>query len=176
MNPRELGRSDLKMHQREPAAGYIVRLCQPVQALRLASFFGFFIVVQLTFGAQPAKADLRLCNKTQALVGIAIGYKGREDWVSEGWWNIAAETCQIVVEGALPARYYYVYGVDYELGGEWSGTAHMCTSEKEFTIESTGDCLARGFERTGFVEVDTGDQASWTVQLTEKSKIGIGGR
>jgi len=153
-----------------------MRLCLPVQATKFGLIFGFFIVAQLTLSAQPANADLRLCNKTQALVGIAIGYKGTDDWISEGWWNVAAETCQIVVEGPLPARYYYVYGVDYELGGEWSGTAHMCTSEKEFTIPGTGDCLARGFERTGFVEVDTGDQASWTVQLTEKSKIGIGGR
>ena len=31
----------------------------------------------------------------------------------------------------------------------------------------TEDCLARGFDRTGFFEVDTGEQPSWTVQLTE---------
>ena len=29
------------------------------------------------------------------------------------------------------------------------------------------DCLARGFDRTGFFEVDTGEQRTWTVQLTE---------
>jgi hypothetical protein len=43
----------------------------------------------------------------------------------------------------------------------------MCTREKEFTIRGTDDCLARGYDRTGFFEVDTGDQPSWTVQLTE---------
>jgi hypothetical protein len=30
-----------------------------------------------------------------------------------------------------------------------------------------GDCLTHGYDRTGFFEVDTGDQADWTVQLTE---------
>jgi hypothetical protein len=45
----------------------------------------------------------------------------------------------------------------------------MCSREKEFTIRGTEDCLARGFDRTGFFEVDTGEQRSWTVQLTETS-------
>jgi hypothetical protein len=45
----------------------------------------------------------------------------------------------------------------------------MCTRDKEFTIRGTDDCLARGYDRTGFFEVDTGDQPSWTVQLTESA-------
>ena len=51
-----------------------------------------------------------------------------------------------------------------------SGTAFMCTRDKEFTIRGIGDCLARGFDRTGFFEVDTGEQRAWTVQLTESSE------
>jgi hypothetical protein len=43
----------------------------------------------------------------------------------------------------------------------------MCSREKEYTIRGTEDCLARGFDRTGFFEVDTGEQRAWTVQLTE---------
>jgi hypothetical protein len=47
----------------------------------------------------------------------------------------------------------------------------MCTREREFTIKGTADCLARGFDRTGFFEVDTGEQPSWTVQLTEPAEL-----
>ena len=46
----------------------------------------------------------------------------------------------------------------------------MCTRDKEFTIRGIEDCLARGFDRTGFFEVDTGEQRSWTVQLTEAAE------
>jgi len=46
----------------------------------------------------------------------------------------------------------------------------MCTRDKEFTIRGIGDCLARGYDRTGFFEVDTGEQRAWTVQLTESSE------
>lgn len=124
----------------------------------------------------PAHAELRLCNKTPVQVGIAIGYKGEGEWVSEGWWNLDAESCQVVVDGPLPSRYYYLYALDYEEGGSWGGTAYMCTHDKEFTIHGTTDCVARGYERRGFIEVDTGDKLSWTVQLTERPKTGIGGR
>jgi hypothetical protein len=46
----------------------------------------------------------------------------------------------------------------------------MCTRDKEFTIRGIGDCLARGYDRSGFFEVDTGEQRAWTVQLTESSE------
>jgi uncharacterized membrane protein len=117
--------------------------------------------------AAPAAADFRLCNNTGSRVGVAIGYKDTEGWSTEGWWNLAARSCETLVKGQLVARYYYVHAVDYDRGGEWSGKAFMCTRDKEFTIKGIEDCLARGYDRTGFFEVDTAQQRSWTVQLTE---------
>jgi uncharacterized membrane protein len=119
--------------------------------------------------ATPAAADFRLCNNTGSRVGIAIGYKDSEGWSTEGWWNLPARKCETLVKGQLVARYYYVYAVDYDRGGEWSGKAFMCTRDKEFTIKGIEDCLARGYDRTGFFEVDTSEQRSWTVQLTESA-------
>jgi hypothetical protein len=46
----------------------------------------------------------------------------------------------------------------------------MCSREKEFTIRGTDNCLARGYDRTGFFEVDTSEQRSWTVQLTDAAE------
>lgn len=123
-----------------------------------------------------AKADLRLCNKTESKVGVAIGYKDKTDWITEGWWNLDSNSCETLVPGALVSRYYYIYAIDYDQSGEWGGRAFMCTREKEFTIRGIEDCVARGFERTGFFEIDTGEQSSWTVQLTEPVQEGTGGQ
>jgi len=120
-----------------------------------------------TGAAAPAAADFRLCNNTNSRIGVALGYKDNDGWATEGWWNLPARNCDTLLRGSLAARFYYIYAVDYDHGGEWSGQAFMCTREKEFTIRGTGDCLARGFDRTGFFEVDTGEQQTWTVQLTE---------
>jgi len=131
------------------------------------------LLVAAAFALAPAEAlaDFHLCNNTGSRVGIAVGYKDTDgSWVTEGWWNLSARSCETVLKGTLIARFYYIYAIDYDRGGEWSGQAYMCTRDKEFTIKGTQDCLARGFDRTGFFEVDTGEQRAWTVQLTESSE------
>ena len=120
--------------------------------------------------SSPAAADFRLCNNTSSRVGIALGYKDAEGWTTEGWWNVSSRTCETLLRGTLVARFYYIYALDYDRGGEWSGQAFMCSRDKEFTIKGTENCLARGFDRTGFFEVDTGEQRAWTVQLTEANE------
>jgi uncharacterized membrane protein len=137
---------------------------------RRAVMTAAFAVISLSALAQPAAADFRLCNNTGSRVGVAIGYKDNDGWTTEGWWNLAARSCETLLRGTLVARFYYVYALDYERGGEWSGQAFMCTRDKEFTVRGIDDCLARGYERTGFFEVDTGEQRSWTVQLTESNE------
>lgn len=119
-----------------------------------------------------ALADLRICNMTASRVGVALGYRDGRGWVTEGWWNLGVRSCETLVSGALAARYYYVHAVDYDRGGEWSGRSLMCTREKEFSIRGIENCLARGYDRTGFFEVDTGQQKSWTIQLTEQGRQG----
>src|SRR5262245_49797628 len=118
----------------------------------------------------PAKADFRLCNNTGSRVGVSIGYKDNEGWTTEGWWNVSSRSCETLLRGALVARYYYIYAVDYDRGGEWSGKAYMCSREKEFTISGTDNCLARGYDRTGYVNVDTAEQRAWTGQLTDEAE------
>lgn len=129
-----------------------------------------FLFALLVTASEPAHADFRLCNNTSGRVGVAIGYKDSEGWLTEGWWNLSSRSCEVLLRGALVARFYYVYAIDYDRGGEWSGQAFMCSRDKEFTIRGTEDCLARGFDRTGFFEVDTSEQRSWTVQLTDSGE------
>ena len=119
--------------------------------------------------AAPARADLRMCNNTNNRVSVALGYTDGQNWVSEGWWNLKSLDCVTLLRGALAAEYYYLYAMD-ERGGEWKGKVFMCTSDREFKIQGRQDCFARGYNRTGFFEVDTGkDSKSWTVQLTEQA-------
>jgi len=123
-----------------------------------------------------AHADLRLCNKTEGTISVAIGYKAEDGWRSEGWWNIGGSKCGTLLNGALGSRYYYLYAVDSQHGGEWGGKAFMCTRRKMFTISGVENCVARGYERTGFFEVDTAEQRSWTVHLYQPTQKGNGAK
>jgi uncharacterized membrane protein len=129
--------------------------------------FVFALLGSALLGAPPAQADFRLCNLTANRVSVALAYTDGQNWVSEGWWNLKPQDCDTLLRGALAAQYYYVYAMD-ERGGEWKGKAFMCTSDREFKVEGRQDCFVRGYDRTGFFEVDTGrDAKNWTVQLTD---------
>lgn len=144
---------------------------------RLRSAFATLLLILsapllATVTATSARADFRVCNATQSLVGVGIGYRAKAGWITEGWWHIEGSTCKTLIEGPLSSRFYYLYAEDAERGGRWDGPVTMCVAEKEFKIAGVTDCVARGFQRAGFQEYDTGEQANWMVQLTDEPATG----
>jgi len=131
-----------------------------------------FLAVLIIAGASPALADFKLCNNTSSRIGVAIGYKDDKGWVSEGWWNVGQQSCEVLLKGPLVARFYYVHALDYDRGGEWGGKSSMCTADKMFTIRGEQECPGRGYKRSGFFEVDTHEEKDWTVKLTDPGEGG----
>ncbi len=123
--------------------------------------------VAIVAAPPSGQADLKLCNMTASRVGVAVGYKDQNGWVAEGWWNVLSHSCETLFLGELKARFYYIHAVDYDRGGEWAGKALMCTGSKAFTIRGVESCDKRGYKRTGFFEVDTGEANDWTIRLTD---------
>ena len=135
--------------------------------LRLALLLAGFVLMALAASAAPAHADLRVCNQSTNQVSIALGYRAEKGWQSEGWWVAPSGKCAVVYQGELHSRFFYLYVADDIGGGAWDGTNFMCTRDESFTIFGVEDCLARGYERTGFFEVDTQNRTDWTLQLTD---------
>jgi uncharacterized membrane protein len=130
------------------------------------------VLMALTLSAAPARADLRICNMSTDQVSISLGYRADKGWQSEGWWVAPPQKCAIVYQGDLHSRFFYLYVADDIGGGAWDGANFMCTRDESFTIFGVEDCLARGYERTGFFEVDTQNRADWTLQLTDPTNTG----
>jgi uncharacterized membrane protein len=122
--------------------------------------------------AVEGEGSLRVCNQTLNPVSIALGYRAPNGWQSEGWWVAQANECKTVYNGKLDARYYYIYAADDIGGGSWDGANYMCTRDETFTIFGVEDCLARGYERTGFFEIDTQNRSNWMLQLTDGEVLG----
>ncbi|MBD8067279.1 DUF1036 domain-containing protein [Devosia sp. PTR5] len=135
--------------------------------------FATLLLAFLTLGlagllqTAPARADLRVCNQTANVVSVSIGYRAERGWMSEGWWQTPPGDCRVLYQGDLQRRFYYIYAVDDIGGGSWDGQVFMCTRDETFTIFGVEDCLARGYERSGFFEIDTQNRSDWTLQLTE---------
>lgn len=134
------------------------------EVVLLSVFLSFFF-------ADFARADFRVCNTTQEPVGVAIGYRTLSGWVSEGWWVVPVTECKTLLEGPLSSRFYYFYAEDAQKKGVWPGAVTMCVKDSQFTIDGVHDCFTRGFQKAGFKEIDTGNQTSWTVQLTDMPSL-----
>lgn len=158
-------RMDVMPHANLPNAGANVA----TKRRRWSQTAGAVLTVAAALAALPdaARADLKLCNATTGRIGVAVGYQDRSGWATEGWWTIAGQSCEILLKGRLASRFYYIYAVDYDRGGEWSGKTDMCIGDKAFTIKGNDNCEPRGFKRMGFMQVDTNDQRDWTIRLTD---------
>jgi len=105
-----------------------------------------------------ANAELEVCNDTEVRQTVAIGYKGQDDWVSEGWWNIQPGDCATPVKGDLTRRYYYIMSK----ASGWvfdDENIVFCTTSDAFTIVGDDDCEARGHRKDRFAKIDTGKTA-----------------
>ncbi len=134
--------------------------------LRLGLTLVGALIASLAFFSLPARADLRVCNETANPLTVALGYRAERGWMSEGWWQTPPGDCRVLYQGDLERRFYYVFAADDIGGGAWDGSVFMCTRDETFTIFGVEDCLARGYERTGFFEIDTQNRSDWTLQLT----------
>lgn len=122
------------------------------------------------FASDEAKADFRVCNDTKSLVGVSLGYNIDGKWTTEGWWQIPGETCSSLLEGDLNSKFYYIYAEDADRGGQWRGDFFMCTADQEFKIDGVQECFSRGYQKTGFFEIDTDNRESWMVRLNEEGQ------
>ncbi|KMW58160.1 hypothetical protein AIOL_003131 [Candidatus Rhodobacter oscarellae] len=109
---------------------------------------------------------LEVCNATQHIQAVSIGYQGPEGWTSEGWWNIDPEACVIPIGDPLEKQYYY-YRAEIDAGDFTIGNYNFCTTGEAYTIVGDTDCEARGYVTESFAEIDIGaGTASFSFVLT----------
>ena len=114
--------------------------------------------------SNPAAADFRLCNNTSSRVGIALGYKDAEGWTTEGWWNVSSRSCETLLRGTLVARFYYIYALDYDRGGEWAGQAWSTGDSQRRTQRSA----ATGANATRDATTNAANTRARTASITSK--------
>ncbi len=129
-------------------------------------------VLSLPLFAPLPPVPISGCATARRLWWASRSASGRRKVGERGLVAHSATTCRSVIEGELQSRYYYIYAEDAEGVGRWAGDIDMCIAENEFKIVGVKDCFARGYQKMGFREYDTGGQGSWMVQLTEAAREG----
>jgi uncharacterized membrane protein len=129
--------------------------------------FAFALLVILSI---PARADFRVCNKTHALINIAVGTDAGEAFKTEGWWVATPGSCATPVRGPLKSRFVYLYATDIDGVDLVTGTATMCIDRGKFVAYGAENCWRRGLQAVTFAEIDTLDSGDWTTFLTDPRK------
>ncbi len=109
-----------------------------------------------------AGGGLSICNETDNVQEVSIGYQRGADWISEGWWRIEQGDCAKVLADALTQQYYY-YRAEIGGGGFDGGGYFFCTQTQAYEIVGDTDCEARGYDREDFAEINVG---SGTTEFT----------
>ena len=145
--------------------------------LTLLFAFVFFAVPNI------AHAKLQFCNKTNAPIEAAVGYREAEKdspnkWIAEGWWRIEPNQCATVYDKPLNQRFYFGYAhslapqntEDYAPRA-WDGKYMFCVKGAAFKLESPDgggrDCVERKLYMLGFEEIDVKNKTEAVYDFTD---------
>ncbi|MEI9805661.1 MAG: DUF1036 domain-containing protein [Pseudolabrys sp.] len=128
--------------------------------------------VLLAASGHPALADFRLCNNTGGRVGGRHRLQGMpRAGRRKAGGTFRRRTCDTLLRGALVARYYYIYAVDYDRGGRMvRSRLHVLSRGKNSRFAAPITAWRAATTAPGSSRVDTTEQRSWTVQLTDSAE------
>lgn len=132
-------------------------------------------ILSLFFSSEPARADLKLCNRMSYVVEAAIGIDHKAATATRGWFRIDPAACRVVVQGALSAdrvllnaRALGVYGASPI---PQNGTDTLCVAQDNFVIAAARQCRS-GQTPAQFTQItpsqtDDGDLIAYLAEDSE---------
>ena len=106
----------------------------------------FFLLLLIIF-ASDANARLEVCNQTDLVLMIAVGYDTVEDRIaSEGWWRIYPGFCEVPVDVALLKGSYYLHAESNPRSTmpvdafTWGENKPLCVQLLDFRIPDGNFC------------------------------------
>jgi uncharacterized membrane protein len=105
-----------------------------------------FVVTALALvaGAEPARADLKLCNRMSYVVEAAIGIDDKNATATRGWLRIDPAQCRVVAQGTLTAERILLHARALSVYGAspipQNGTDTLCIAPDNFVIAAARQC------------------------------------
>jgi uncharacterized membrane protein len=96
--------------------------------------------------AEPAYADLKLCNRMSYVVEVAIGIDEKSATATRGWFRIDPAACRVVLQGTLTADRILLNARALGLYGSspipQNGGDTLCIASGDFVIAAARQCRA----------------------------------
>ena len=103
-------------------------------------------ITSLFASADPAYADLKLCNRMSYVVEVAIGIDDKSATATRGWFRIDPAACRVVMQGKLTADRILLNARALGLYGSspipQNGGDTLCIAPGDFVIAAARQCRA----------------------------------
>ena len=141
---------------------------------------GVALLLLLLLVPHPAKADLKLCNRTSYVLDAATSTIKNTDSVTQGWSRIIPGDCAVMLKGPLAAASYLVYArTALAHAGPpraWGGAFPICVKDGNFNLHQTvtqpyctaPDTFALPFAPVNFKQRNPSD---WTMDFDESPAL-----
>ena len=123
----------------------------------------------------PAKADLKLCNRTSYVLEAATStiVKNTES-LTQGWLHLFPGDCALAVKGQLNAVSYLVYArsslAHAGAPRAWGGAFPVCVKEGDFSLHQAVTrpyCTQADTFALSFAPINIKNRQDWTMALDE---------
>jgi len=114
-----------------------------------------------------APAGYTICNDGKDPLLAAIAQKSNADFVSHGWWKIAAGACAKTITTPLATDKVWLYAQRANGKPVVAGNAPFCVANIAFDIQGRMRCKERGLQQAGFAETVTKGQSGHAAHIDE---------
>jgi uncharacterized membrane protein len=140
---------------------------------------GCFLVVALCLLLpHPAKADLRVCNRTSYIVDVATSSIKNTDSLTQGWTRVLPGDCAAAIKGPLTASSYLVYARSSLAHAgpprAWGGSFPVCVKDSDFNLHQAVTqpiCTQPDTFALPFAPVNIHGRQDWTMALDDSPAL-----
>jgi uncharacterized membrane protein len=132
----------------------------------------------LLLGIAPARAELKLCNRTSYILYAATASIRNTQSSAQGWTRIAPGDCQTARKEALTAETYLVHArsslAHSGPARAWGGNFPLCVKDADFLLNQSAAmavCRSSDSFALPFAALDTQGARSWTMTLDESPAL-----
>ena len=130
-----------------------------------------FVILLLVLLPHPAKADLKLCNRTSYVLEAATSTIKNTDSLTQGWSRIIPGDCAVAIKGPLAASYLVYAHTSLAHAGPqraWGGAFPVCVKDSDFVLHQAVTqpyCTAPDTFALPFAPVNFKSRRDWTMDF-----------
>ena len=132
-----------------------------------------FVIALLLLLPHPAKADLKLCNRTSYVLEAATSTIKNKDSLTQGWSRISPGDCAVAIKGPLATSYLVYAHTSLAHAGPqraWGGAFPVCVKDSDFVLHQAVTqpyCTAPDTFALPFAPVNFKNRRDWTMDFDE---------